>query len=505
MPWSVSLVVCVGYTALSVQSLLFSQFGMIFLQSGNLTYEARLREKGVEVFALKGFPGLAASATLSSTIAIIDNIIGSFLAPLVGSWSDRFFSERYGGRRKRWYALSVPLACVFFALMGTSRTIPQMAGYVSAWAVGLGLARPAYTAYSGDLFNALQRGRHIGLQLLSVGLASGALLLASGKLFDRYGFIAVTALGAAYSALAIVVPLLLVREPRQPMTPKGKWLGGDDGSRGERGVVGTIRQLWRTRNIRATLLLLVIFNLNAAASAVKTSISSFATFSLGIKPSSASSFSVIFAAAFTLTALPAGALFRLRRHMYTASLVSLAVLVTLSLATAFFLRPGPRASTLYAGLMAVVGVFAAITSVCIQQILVREAETTLRMGAIAGLMVMVTTFSGFYSPLTVGYLADRLEIRWRVAFFFASGHLAFALLLFLASAINFAGREKPPPTPATEDHHIEMQGVVQHQPEEEAAAQPQPQAPKPEPEPEPEPRPDLQGKGVTPIDIDIDL
>src|SRR5690606_15051673 len=166
--------------------------------------------------------------------------------------------------------------------------------------LGMALFRSPTVAWLGDLFLPEDRSKANGIINLMGGVGSLIAFVGGGYLFNNFGRAAPFIAGAILMVAALSVALWRVREPRDLVA------GAD--TEPVRSVGQNLRLLASRTDRSGLYVLLGILLWFVAFNALEAALSSFAVFSLGIAPGSASIYAASISLSFILFALPAGIL-----------------------------------------------------------------------------------------------------------------------------------------------------------------------------------------------------
>jgi MFS family permease len=405
-----TLIVGFGFLGISIIWPIFNQFIPIFLQAGNPEYERQLLEAGREIPDVAGF---ALAPSLALFIMTWDNLINVFLQPWVGARSDRTWNRF--GRRKPWILLGAPIAALGFIFLPFAPTVMAMAAFVLITNVGMALFRSPTVAWLGDLFPAADRSKANGIINLMGGLGGIIAFLGGGVLFNQLGRPAPFFGGALLMLVAVGVAVLLVREPRY----RSESASGDTAVP-ERGLRDSLRVVWRNPERSGLYILLAILFWFIGFYALETGLSSFAVFTLGIAPGTASIYAASITVSFMLFSLPAGLLGnRLgRRTVIRAGLVGLLIF----LAAGYFVIQG---AVTFIVLLVILGIFWAMVNVNSLPLLYDFGDER-HIGVYTGLYYFASQSAAVIGPTLGGILVDVLGDQYRWLFLFGPVFMALA-------------------------------------------------------------------------------
>ena len=410
--YSKTFVVGFGFLGISIIWPIFNQYIPLFLQAGNPEFEARLLAEGRAIPDIVGF-GLGPSLALF--VMTWDNLINIFLQPWVGARSDGTWNRF--GRRKPWILLGLPIAAIGFVLLPFAPTALALAAFILITNLGMALFRSPTVAWLGDLFLPEDRSKANGIINLMGGIGSLIAFLGGGYLFNNFGRSAPFIAGAILMVVALSVALWRVREPR--------YLTAGDDAEPSRPVMENLRLLAGKADRGGLYVLLGILLWFIAFNALEAALSSFAVFSLGIAPGSASIYSASISLSFILFALPAGLLGTSigRRKVIVIGLIGLTVL----LGVAFFLIQG---AATFVAVLVVAGAFWALVNVNSLP-MVYDFGDERQIGAFTGLYYFSSQLAAVLGPTLGGIVVDVMGDQYRWMFPFSAIFMALALIVIL--------------------------------------------------------------------------
>lgn len=409
--YSKTFLVGFGFLGISIIWPIFNQFIPIFLQAGNPVFEQQLLEAGRELPQVRGF-GLAPSLALF--IMTWDNIINVFLQPWIGARSDQTWTRL--GRRKPWILLGVPIAFVGFILIPFAQTALALAAFILITNVGMAIFRSPTVAWLGDLFEPVDRSKANGVINLMGGVGGVLAFVGGGLLFDNMGREAPFIGGGILMLVAAGVVLWRVREPRQIEKE-------DDGE--ETAVPGLRASLQFLLNQKARggiWLLLAIFLWFVGFNALEAGLSSFAVFTLGMAPGTASIYAASITITFILFALPAGYIGTAWGRKPTIGLGLIGL--TLLFGAAYFIIQSPITFIL---VLALAGLFWALVNVNSLPFVFDFSDPT-QIGAATGLYYFSSQAAAIVGPTLGGITVELLGNQYRWLFLFSTLFMALAWL-----------------------------------------------------------------------------
>jgi MFS family permease len=403
-----TLIVGFGFLGISIIWPIFNQFIPIFLQAGNPEFERQLLEAGRDVPQVIGF-GLAPSLALF--IMTWDNLINVFIQPWVGAKSDRTWNRF--GRRKGWILLGVPIAVVGFALIPFAQTAVAIAAYILITNFGMALFRSPTVAWLGDLFDPDDRSKANGIINLMGGVGGLLAFFGGGFLFNSMGRSAPFIGGAILLIVAALVAVFGVTEPKEiTLDPKKE---GDS-------VLANLRVLFNNPDKSGIFVLVGILFWFMAFNALEAGLSSFAVFTLGIAPGTASIYAGAVTISFILFAVPAGLVGTKYGRRRTIQ-IGLTGLTILRAASYVFIQ---GVVTFIVGLV-LMGIFWAFVNVNSLP-LVYDYGDERRIGAYTGLYYFSSQLAAVLGPTLGGVVVDVLGDQYRWLFLFGALFMALAWL-----------------------------------------------------------------------------
>ncbi len=292
-PYGKTLLIGLGFLGINLVWPVFNSFVPLFLQAGNPEFERQLIEAGREIPNIIGF-GLTPS--LAFFIMTWDNIFNVFVSPWAGAKSDHTWTRF--GRRKLWIMIGTPIAAIALTLIPLANSLFAIMVFILITNFGMSLFRTPTVAWLGDLFPAEKRSHANGVINLMGGIGGALALFGSGILFDAYGRLA-PFLGAALVLFAVeAIAVWQVKEPPQAEVQKT--------TASKRSFIEDFSIIFKTQTRSGLLILLAIFLYFMAYEALQTGLTSFAVFSLGLTPGTATIMTAMFAAAFILFSIPSG-------------------------------------------------------------------------------------------------------------------------------------------------------------------------------------------------------
>jgi maltose/moltooligosaccharide transporter len=417
-PWGKTFLLGFGFLGISIIWPIFNQYIPLFLQAGNPEFERQLLAEGRELPTIVGF-GLAPS--LAMFIMTWDNLINMFVAPWAGNASDRTWNKL--GRRKMWILIGAPIALLAFVFVPLAPTVIAILTFILITNFGMALFRSPTVAWLGDLFERDDRSKANGVINLMGGVGGLLAYFGSGMLFNALEgsspqmarlmpFLA----GAIAAAIALTTALLFVKEPRT--LP-----GGEDTEKPH--VLKNVAALFANPDKSGLFVLLSILFWFMAFNALETGLSSFAVFSLGMRPGTASIYAGLVTISFIIFSLPAGFLGTRfgRGPVIRAGLIGL---VALTLFGFFFIK----GTLIFAVVLVLAGAFWALVNVNSLPLVYDHGDER-RIGAFTGLYYFSSQLAAVLGPTLGGLLVDALGSEYRWLWIFSFAFMSLALLSML--------------------------------------------------------------------------
>ena len=417
-PWGKTFLLGFGFLGISIIWPIFNQYIPLILQAGNPEFERQLLAQGRALPTIVGF-GLAPS--LAMFIMTWDNLLNMFIAPWAGSVSDRTWNRL--GRRKMWILLGAPIALLAFVFVPVAQSLLAVLVFILITNFGMALFRSPTVAWLGDLFERNDRSKANGVINLMGGVGGLLAYFGSGMIFNAFEasspqmarvmpFVA----GAIVTAVALTTAILFVKEPRT--LP-----GGEDTEKPN--VLKNARMLFSSPNKSGIFVLLSILFWFMAFNALETGLSSFAVFSLGMRPGTASIYAGLVTISFIIFSIPAGFL-GTRFGRGEIIRVGLIGLIALLLFGFFFVK----GTILFAIVLIVTGGFWAMVNVNSLPLVYDHGDER-RIGAFTGLYYFSSQLAAVLGPTLGGLLVSALgsEYRWLWLFSFVFMSMAFLTML----------------------------------------------------------------------------
>jgi MFS family permease len=406
-PYPKTFLVGFGFLGISIIWPIFNQFIPIFLQAGNPEFERQLLAEGRKIPEVAGL-GLAPSLALF--IMTWDNLINMFVQPWVGERSDRTWNRF--GRRKPWILLGLPIAMLGFVFVPVAQSVLAIAVFILITNFGMALFRSPTIAWLGDLFEPDDRSKANGVINLMGGVGSLLAFFAGGALFNALGREAPFIAGALATIAAMVVVLVYVKEPREIAAGKSETSG----------VIANLKTVFTNADKSGLYVLFAILFWFTAYSALDAALSSFAVFTLGMKPGTASIYAGAITVSFIVFALPAGILAGKlgRRRTILIGLIGLSFLLLVG----YFVIRNPIS---FVVVLALAGALWAMVNVNSLP-LVYDYGDERKIGAYTGLYYFSSQAASVFGPTLCGAMVEALGNQYRWIWVFGTIFMALACL-----------------------------------------------------------------------------
>ncbi len=393
-----TLIIGFGFFGISVMWKLYNDYVPIFLQAGNPAFETGTRAAGF------GF-----GAALTGFIMTLDNIAGLFLLPLIGVWSDRVWTRL--GRRKPFIVALAPISIAAFVMIPfVVRGIPET---LSGEAAQLGSTLALFMIAVGIFLLAMAGFRTPVISLMPDMTPSNLRSQANGiiNLMGGLGGVIITLVGAflygidialpfiiagVLMALAVVVLVILVREPRQlPYAPEARE------EHGRLNVRASFLAVPEKARRSLLFLMLAIFLWFVGYNAIETFFTSYGVNVLGIQENEASLLSSVSYITFILFAVPSGFIAARigRRTTITAGLLIFAVLLLVG-----YLVPN---IFVIGGALAFGGLAWALVNINSLPMVVDSAVSDVTIGTYIGFYYLASQLAAITGPVLNGIVIER--------------------------------------------------------------------------------------------------
>jgi maltose/moltooligosaccharide transporter len=409
-----TFIVGFGFLGISIIWPIFNQFLPIFLQAGNQEFERQLLEAGREIPQVVGF-GL--TPALALFIMTWDNIINVFVQPWVGAKSDLTWNRL--GRRKGWILLGVPVAAVGFTLIPFAQTAVALAVFILLTNFGMAIFRSPTVAWLGDLFDADDRSKANGIINLMGGVGGLLAFFGGGYLFESLGRAAPFIGGSILLVAAALVAIFGVKEPEKISHQEVAQAGSEAGVGN---VMANLKVLFGNPDKSGLFVLAGILLWFMAFNALEAGLSSFAVFTLGMSPGTASIYAGSITISFIIFAIPAGLLGTKlgRRGTIQIGLIGL----TLLFVVGYFLIQGVVTFII---ILVLSGIFWACVNVNSLP-LVYDYGDERKIGAYTGLYYFSSQSAAVLGPTLGGVVVDLLGDQYRWLWLFSTLFMALAWL-----------------------------------------------------------------------------
>ncbi len=418
-PWGRTFLLGFGFLGISIIWPIFNQYIPLFLQAGNPEFERQLLAEGRALPAIVGF-GLAPA--LAMFVMTWDNILNMFIAPWAGAASDRTWNRL--GRRKMWVLIGAPIALLGFVFVPVAQSTLAIMVFILVTNLGMAIFRSPTVSWLGDLFERNDRSKANGVINLMGGVGGLLAYFGSGMLFNTFEasspemarlipFLA----GAVATVVALATVLIFVKEPRT--LP-----GGEDKEKAS--VLQNVRMLFSNPDKSGIYVLLSILFWFMAFSALETGLSSFAVFTLGMRPGTAAIYSGLVTISFIIFAIPAGFM-GTRFGRGPIIRIGLIGLIALLLFGYFFIQ----STIVFAIVLIVTGGFWALVNVNSLPLVYDHGDER-RIGAYTGLYYFSSQLAAVLGPTLGGVLVSSLGSEYRWLWLFSFVFMTLALLSMLA-------------------------------------------------------------------------
>jgi MFS family permease len=331
---------------------------------------------------------LGLSALVVGFILTWDNIINMFVQPWVGSLSDR--TRNRFGRRKPFLMLGAPAAALFFILVPFVReNFVLIALMILGTNLGMAIFRSPTIAYLGDLFKPQDRSKANGVINLMGGLGGAVALFGGGALY-KLGVPLPFIVGSGLMLVAILVVLIMVREPV---------LIEDSQEIAAPGLFESASRVLRGSDRNPRLLLTAIFCWFVGWNAMEAFFTIYARSVLGIDVGSGTQMLTAFAAALILFAIPSG-LIATRVGRKPTIIIGLSGMFA-GLVAGFFIRD----ATILLITLALMGTFWALININSLP-MVYDLGDESSIGVYTGLYYFASSAAAITGPILGGWLID---------------------------------------------------------------------------------------------------
>jgi MFS family permease len=322
-----------------------------------------------------------------------------------------------------WILIGAPIALLAFVFVPVAQSVFAILIFILITNFGMALFRSPTVSWLGDLFDRDNRSKANGVINLMGGVGGLLAYFGSGLLFNAFEssspqlarlmpFIA----GALVTAVALVTVLVVVKEPRT--LP-----GGEDKEKPN--FLENVRMLFANPDKSGIFVLLSILFWFMAFNALETGLSSFAVFTLGMRPGTASIYAGLVTISLIIFSIPAG-LLGTRFGRGPVIRIGLIGLVVLLLAGFFLIH----SSIVFAIVLVLAGGFWALVLVNSLPLVYDHGDER-RIGAFTGLYYFSSQLAAVLGPTLGGLLVQTLGSEYRWLWLFSFLFMLLALLTML--------------------------------------------------------------------------
>jgi MFS family permease len=410
-PWKRTFLVGFGFFGISILWPIFNQWVPLILQVGNPEFNANVAN----------FVGFGLGPALAMFIMTWDNIINIFVQPWVGNRSDHTWNRF--GRRKPWILLGLPIALVGFVSIPLAQSVLAVAAFILVTNFGMALFRSPVVSWLGDLFQPQERSKANGVINLMGGAAGVLSYVLGGMIYNSFGRNGPFIAGAITMVVALAVVLIWVKEPKDRLGEEAA--DGQSKNESVKGLIPNLKFVFSNKDKSALFILLAIFCWFTGFNAIETGLSSFAVFSLGIKPGTASIVASVANLSFLAFCIPAGFLAgRLgRRKTILWGLLALLVIFLVS----FIFVKGLISFII---ILVLVGFFWSWVNVNSLPLVYDHGDEK-RIGAYTGLYYFFSQTAAVLGPTLGGLLVENMNFNYSVLFIFGAVFIFLAFLSML--------------------------------------------------------------------------
>lgn len=410
-PWKRTFLVGFGFFGISILWPIFNQWVPLILQVGNPEFNANVAN----------FVGFGLGPALAMFIMTWDNIINIFVQPWVGNRSDHTWNRF--GRRKPWILLGLPIALVGFVSIPLAQSVLAVAAFILVTNFGMALFRSPVVSWLGDLFQPQERSKANGVINLMGGAAGVLSYVLGGMIYNSFGRNGPFIAGAITMVAALAVVLIWVKEPKDRLGEEAA--DGQSKNESVKGLIPNLKFVFSNKDKSALFILLAIFFWFTGFNAIETGLSSFAVFSLGIKPGTASIVASVANLSFLAFCIPAGFLAgRLgRRKTILWGLLALLVIFLVS----FIFVKGLISFII---ILVLVGFFWSWVNVNSLPLVYDHGDEK-RIGAYTGLYYFFSQTAAVLGPTLGGLLVENMNFNYSVLFIFGAVFIFLAFLSML--------------------------------------------------------------------------
>lgn len=278
----------------------------------------------------------------------------------------------------------------------------------------MALFRSPTVAWLGDLFDSRERSKANGVINLMSGVGGLLAYFVGGLLFNSLGRSAPFIAGSIAMVVAIIVALIYVKEPPRIEQAKPEV---------KTSFVQNIRGVIQNPDRSGLYVLIGILFWFMAFNALETGLSSFAVFSLGIEPGTASIYAAMVTISFIAFSVPSGLIAERIGRKRTIQ-IGLTGLTTLFLAGYFVIQ---NVATFLA-LLFVIGLFWALVNVNSLPLVYDNGDER-KIGAYTGMYYFSSQLAAVLGPTLGGVMVDILGDQYRWLFIFGTVFMGLACIV----------------------------------------------------------------------------
>jgi MFS family permease len=248
------------------------------------------------------------SAALIGLLMGLDNFLGIFIQPWMGSRSDRTRTRR--GRRMPYLLVGMPVAAVLFVLIPHQSSLAALVAMIFGFALVANSFKPVSESLLPDYVSPGRRGQANAIVKIAIGLTVVVSALISLYVVDDHPKLAF-AVPAALMLASIVFLGLTVRDSDSRGYRAALAADAEPGNTtGHPRVRGTIRDIFTDRDRSRVLLVLVIFVFAGAWTASRALLTPYGMETLGLSRGAAGGLSLPTGLVFLAAAYPIALLAR---------------------------------------------------------------------------------------------------------------------------------------------------------------------------------------------------
>jgi MFS family permease len=374
------------------------------------------------------------SAALIGLLMGMDNVVGVFVQPWIGSRSDRTRTRL--GRRLPYLLAGAPVAAIAFIAIPWAGTLPALIAVMFVFAVTLNAYKPVAESLVPDFIAPPNRSKAYGALKTATSLTIIVSSLISLLVVDnhpKFAFVipAVLMLGA----VAVVALTIRERESdgyRQAIAEDGTATAAGEPSSRQQRLWAVVTHLLRDRDRRRLFILAIAFFTAASWSAMRALLTPYGTDVLGLTRGQAGALTLPGGIAFLVAAVPL-AILSDRYGRLKVMKLGLAVLAG-SLLLGFAIQTA-TATKVAIGIGSIGYAAFVINAVVVLWSLASSSTT----GAHTGLYAVAVAVGSAIGPALVGGLVDLTG--WGTLLLYSAIFAAIALVLLLRTPV--------PPAPRT--------------------------------------------------------